>query len=71
MTKSINLKDITEEDKAKGDGGDLYDEADDFLDHDALMVEAIVERQEGTEDEKVIDDSSDQNSVVIQKVQVQ
>jgi hypothetical protein len=30
------------------------------------MVEAIVERQEGTEDEEVIDDG-DQNSVVLLK----
>jgi hypothetical protein len=64
--EAINLDDVTEEAKEKGDGGDSDDEADDFLDHDAAMVEAIAERQEGTEDEEVVDDN-DWNSVVLQK----
>jgi hypothetical protein len=64
--ESINLEDVTEEAKENGGGGDSDDEADDFLDHDAAMVEAIAERQEGTEDEEVIDDS-DRNSVVLER----
>jgi hypothetical protein len=64
--ESINLEDVIEEAKEKGEGGDSDDEADDFLDHDAVMVEAIVERKEGTEDEEGIDDS-DQHSVVLLK----
>ena len=56
--ESINLEDVTEEEaRENGGGGDSDDEADNFLDHDAAMVEAIAERQEGTEDEEVIDDS--------------
>jgi hypothetical protein len=65
--EAINLEDVTEEAKEKGDGGDSDDEADDFLDHDAAMVEATAERhEEGTEDEDVVDDG-DRNSVVLQK----
>jgi hypothetical protein len=47
----------SEEARETGDGGDSDDEADNFLDHNAAMVEAIVERQEGTEGEEVVDDS--------------
>jgi hypothetical protein len=66
--ESIKLEDVTKEAKEKGDGGDLDDEADDFLDHNAAMVEAIVERQEGTEDEEVIViDDSDRNLAVLLK----
>jgi hypothetical protein len=56
---AINLEDVTKEAKEKGDGGDWDDEADNFLDHNATMVEAIVEWQEdkGTEDEEVVDES--------------
>jgi hypothetical protein len=65
--EAINLEDVAEEAKEKGDGGDSDDEADDFLEHDAAMVEATLERQEeGTEDEDVIDDG-DRNSVVLQR----
>jgi hypothetical protein len=42
--ESIDVKDVTEEAKEKRDGGDSDDDADGFLDHDAAMVEAIVER---------------------------
>jgi hypothetical protein len=64
ITSLDKVKDVTKEAKEKGDGGDLDDEAEDFLDHDAAMVEEIVEWQEGTEDEEVVDDS-DQNYVVL------
>jgi hypothetical protein len=55
--EAINFEDVTEEAKEKGDGGDSDDEANNYLDHDAVLVETIVERQEGTEDEEVVDDS--------------
>ncbi len=64
--ESINLEDVTEEARGNGGGGDSDDEADNFLDHDAALVEAIAERQKGTEDEEIIDDS-DRNSVVLQQ----
>jgi hypothetical protein len=65
--EAINLEDVAEESKEKGDGGDSDDEADGFLDHDAAMVEATVEQQEeGNEDEDAVDDG-DRNSVVLQK----
>jgi hypothetical protein len=35
----------------------LDDEAGNFLDHDAAMVEAVVEQHEEAEDEEFIDDS--------------
>ena len=65
--EAINPDDVTEEAKENGDVDDSDDEADDFLDHDAAMVEATVERQEEEREDEDAVDNGDPNSVVLQK----